>query len=145
MSLLPWQDALVALRSPVGEVNAGAWSWRKLILTDLEGMSSLELGKLLASLSSLGEEFCIHAYRPQAAPNRTGGPANYRVALVTWGAYLGLTIEDIYDRMNGEFGEVLSDSVGSEGSAEVEGRSSTVTSIAGGVRRPEPPWPRQGL
>lgn len=96
----PWQRAVELLQDDRGEVRAGAWQWRKLIVTDSSG-GFAEVHKVLEALVRTGEEFTVTCWRP----GMTGfGPADYRVVLVLWGPYLDMTLDEVADYMEKHYG-----------------------------------------
>jgi hypothetical protein len=95
---VPWQVAARALDRENGVVLSGPWSFRKVLLQD--GMPGEALRRVLDALIETGEEFAVSVYRPRS---EQWGPADYRVALVTWGNLLDLVAEEIPDRLKVEY------------------------------------------
>jgi hypothetical protein len=94
---VPWRVALCELAREGGVVLSGPWSFRKVPLSD--GTAGEALRQIVAALVETGEEFAVSVYRPV----RESGPADYRMALVTWGNLLDLVAEEIPDRLKAEY------------------------------------------
>ena len=96
----PWELACQELRSPHGEVLDGPWPWRKFVLPD--GSTGGVLVGFLRTLIHIGEEFAVTAYRAHSGDGSFA--LEYRVVLVTWGAYLDLREDEVLDRMQQDNG-----------------------------------------
>lgn len=130
-SLLPWQLDVLALvgdeNDQMNEVTATApWTWAKAVVLDtdvLGGMKSVQA--LVTRLGSNGEEFAIDAFRPRptlsladVSSRRRPAPRPYRFVVVTWGAFLGMTREEIANEMLRRYHDGAGDSNASTAPAD---------------------------
>lgn len=98
-SLHPWQRAVLHLHN--GEaVEWGPWNWRLYRLRDAHPETARVFAGMQAALLRTGDEYAVTVWRPPANGEEPYVSADYRLALVTWGEYLDMTADEIYNKMN---------------------------------------------
>lgn len=102
--LLPWQRAVLRLHNR-DDMLRGAWTWRQVRVPDAEWAEAEgRLVRLVGTLLALGAEFSVSVWRPTGSDKVS--PEDYRLALVTWGEYLDMVADEIYDKMNRDYAVV---------------------------------------